>query len=142
TANPETLPARASCLRPRASSSCRRRLSLGPRDGPLVCLTPGHDSPGEGRDVTVTGLDRPPGGRMRRKSQPVVTVEDEFRVLVLRKLGGRVEFVPTGEHKCAGDHSHLFTIAYRVDIVDRYTRVFVRHQSRESGDVDTLDVVR
>jgi hypothetical protein len=34
----------------------------------------------------------------------------EFAERLEPLVGGNVEFVSTGEHKGAGDHSHLFTI--------------------------------
>lgn len=69
-------------------------------------------------------------------------VDLEFAERFEPPLGGNVEFVPTGEHECAGDHSQFFTIADRVDVVDKHTRVFVRHQSRQTRNVDALHVVR
>jgi hypothetical protein len=35
-------------------------------------------------------------------------VDLEFAERLELPVGGNVEFVPNGEHKCAGDHSHLF----------------------------------
>jgi hypothetical protein len=35
-------------------------------------------------------------------------VDLEFAERLEPPVGGNVEFVPTGEHECAGDHSQLY----------------------------------
>ena len=69
-------------------------------------------------------------------------VDLEFAERLELPVGGNVEFVPTEAQVRRGISPIFFKIADRVDVVDRHTRVSVRHQSRQTRNVDALHVVR
>src|SRR5215469_6285194 len=60
-------------------------------------LLPALDTVGHHFDVGVAGVDRPPGGLVRRHSMTVSTVEDEQRAFVGRKLLGDVVGIVAGQ---------------------------------------------
>src|SRR5271156_1829131 len=59
-------------------------VSLSAR-GLLTGVFPAHDSVRHHADILISGFNRAAGGRMRGHAQSVVTVEDEWCVLVRRQ---------------------------------------------------------